>query len=308
MYTITLQGKGSKNVQAADHTVLILYDAKGNEIARSDAGSRSSSSSTIDFIAPANDVYFLSAGVNPVDKKKDYSGHYEIKVYESKPQDKDDGIIIKGTDAPEVIEGGKGNDLLDGFGGDDTIYGYGGDDTITGGDGDDGLVGGPGADKLDGGNGFDGVLYFDSPAAVKINLLHRTARGGDAEGDRIGPDIEGVQGSDFDDELTGNDGANLILGGGGDDVINGLGDNDSLLGEAGDDRINGGKNDDVLVGGEGDDSLFGQDGDDFLLGEAGNDYLNGGNGDDWLIGEAGNDKLNGGDGNDLLTAALALMN
>ena len=73
-------------------------------------------------------------------------------------------------------------------------------------------------------------------------------RGGDAEGDTIGTDIEDVQGSMHDDRLSGDNKANTLMG---------LGGNDDLSGDNGKDVLNGGAGDDELDGGDGDDSLTG---------------------------------------------------
>ena len=64
--------------------------------------------------------------------------------------------------------------------------------------------------------------------------------------------IEDVQGSAFDDTITGTDGDNQLIGQGGDDTINGGG---------GDDFIDGGTGNDTLAGGTGDDNYLFQVGD-----------------------------------------------
>ena len=99
-----------------------------------------------------------------------------------------------------------------------------------------------------------------------------------------------VIGTDFADELDGDERSNVMIGLAGDDLMFGHGGNDDLRGDDGDD---------LLVGGFGQDRLIGGWGDDVLVGEAGDDYLRGGDGDDVLIGGAGNDSLIGGDGADI---------
>ena len=82
-------------------------------------------------------------------------------------------MLVKGTDANEIIEGFSRADAMEGGGGDDTLFaregddtvnggagrdylfGESGDDTLTGGDGTDYLYGGYGADVLEGGAGDD---------------------------------------------------------------------------------------------------------------------------------------------------------
>ena len=109
---------------------------------------------------------------------------------------------LDGTDAGEKIDGGKGNDELKGGSG---------NDDLKGGADNDLLVGGSGADTLSGGAGDDTISYEDSEEGVTINLLTGTAKGGDADGDEIVDNdkkddrVENVQGSMYDDRLTGND-------------------------------------------------------------------------------------------------------
>ena len=118
-------------------------------------------------------------------------------------------------------------------------------------------------------------------------------RPGDAEvpGDLDPPGGPGtVIGTDFADELDGDERSNVMIGLAGDDLMFGHGGNDDLRGDGGHD---------LLVGGFGDDRLIAGSGDDVLAGEDGDDYLRGGDGDDVLIGGAGNDSLVGGAGADI---------
>ncbi|TNC51944.1 hypothetical protein FHG66_03815 [Rubellimicrobium rubrum] len=75
--------------------------------------------------------------------------------------------------------------------------------------------------------------------------------------------------------------------------INGVGSN-------GNDVIIGNAGANFLKGNTGDDALSGNGGDDRLFGSAGNDLMQGGDGADLLDGSAGNDRLEGGAGNDIL--------
>ena len=63
---------------------------------------------------------------------------------------------------------------------------------------------GAGADMLMGGAGFDIVRYRASDAGVEVSLQDGTGTGGHAEGDTLA-DIEALEGSEHDDELTGDD-------------------------------------------------------------------------------------------------------
>ena len=127
------------------------------------------------------------------------------------------------------------------------------------------LVGGPGADTLKGGgpnDPGDTISYVHSPAGVTINLLAGVASGGNAEGDTLGEDIENVQGSMYDDSLTGDKGPNSLWGLGGNDELDGGKGNDTLSGGSGDDDLDGGDGVDTLEGGYGADVLTGGDGAD----------------------------------------------
>ena len=130
----------------------------------------------------------------------------------------------------EQYEGTRFNDTLVGTDGPDVLAGLGGEDLLDGGEGDDVLEGGPGADQLTGGNGFNYASYWRSPAAVQVNLATGATSGGDAEGDVFG-NIEGLEGSELGDTLTGDAFHNVIFGGPGYDTID--------AGE-GDDLVNGG--------------------------------------------------------------------
>ena len=105
------------------------------------------------------------------------------------------------------------------------------------------------------------------------------------------------------DDLDGQAGDDLIYGGEGDDVLYGGEDDDILLGGTGEDDLLGGEGVDTLIGGPDDDLLMGEAGADVLSGWAGNDFMTGGDGDDELYGNEGNDFIIGGDGADILKGA-----
>ena len=216
----------------------------------------------------------------------------------------------------------------------DVLGGDSGANQLDGGDGDDMLDGGAGADRLLGGVGMDTASYSGSDEAVTVYLWKGTGEGGHAEGDVI-VDVENVLGSDYEDVLGGDDGANRLSGGGGNDRLSGRGGDDVLEGGAGADRLLGGAGMDtasysgsdeavtvdleegMVAGGhaEGDvivnienvtgsgngDVLGGNDGDNRLFGAGGNDRLSGKGGNDVLEGGAGADRLLGGIGIDTVS-------
>ena len=216
----------------------------------------------------------------------------------------------------------------------DTLVGGDGNDRLDGDRGDDILEGGAGADRLDGGFGSDTVTYRNSNAAVIVNLADGTPTGGHAEGDILF-NIEIIEGSNYDDVLTGNSGSNQLYGGEGNDFLDGGEGIDLLDGGAGVDTVSyenssegilvnllfneGSRNDyndrseeivniENVIGSDYIDSIRGDSGENDLYGRGGNDELNGGAGDDRLFGEdgedqlwglSGADRLDGGDGIDI---------
>jgi serralysin len=136
--------------------------------------------------------------------------------------------------------------------------------------------------------------------------------------------IENALGGAGNDELIGNNLANVLAGGGGNDYLQGGAGNDSIIGGAGLDwaiyrelvagqsvtvnlttgRATGAAGSDTLAGienvegGFGNDSLLGDGLANMLDGFDGNDSLSGGSGNDTLTGFLGNDLLIGGAGSD----------
>ena len=118
-------------------------------------------------------------------------------------------------------------------------------DVIRGGLGDDLIAGGAGADTLFGGSGVDTVSYASSLSGVTVNLAAGTGFGGDAAGDLISG-FENLTGSAFGDDLTGDDVANLIIGGGGYDVVRAAGGDDRVV-LTGMGEVDGGDGYDILA-------------------------------------------------------------
>ena len=136
------------------------------------------------------------------------------------------GTYKEGTSGPDTILGTTANDV---------ICGLGGDDTVTGGAGDD---------KMDGGDGTDTVSYQSATAPIMVNLTNHDAWDPATDGldANIGYDspinnFENINGSPYDDTLTGDGGSNTINGLGGNDTIYGGAGNDTIYGGAGNDTI-----------------------------------------------------------------------
>ncbi|UWR95972.1 hypothetical protein [Phaeobacter inhibens] len=115
--------------------------------------------------------------------------------------------IFVGNDGANFFKSGDGNDVISAYGGDDTIHG------------------GEGTDTLHGGDGFDVLSYEGHSTAVRIKLTEQTSEfipspTNYVAGDHISG-FEGVIGSDFDDDLNGTAGRNLLEGGAGNDRLSG---------------------------------------------------------------------------------------
>jgi Ca2+-binding RTX toxin-like protein len=187
------------------------------------------------------------------------------------------GATARGTSKDDLFVSGAGADNFSGGGGDD-VYIYnaaGGADTLI-------EYPNQGADMLRLGGGispetttttrvgFDLMLGFGGTDQVRISNYFN---GGTVES------IAFVNGTEWDmgsvmsrvtyNGTNGNDSLSGVAGYA--NRINGLGGDDQILGQ---------ELADVMDGGEGNDNLYGKDGNDTLTGGKGADYLSGGNGDD----------------------------
>ena len=159
---------------------------------------------------------------------------------------------ISGTNTDDHKDGTELADTIFGFDGDDQLAGLGGNDYVIGGAGNDIVFGGLGNDLLDGGSGVDTVTYGQVQHGMDVDLAKGRA---DAQSSEFrGPvdtlsSIENVNGTNFNDSLTGDSGANSLSGSGGIDGIDGGGGNDTLSGGLGKDGLFGGLGVDKLTGG-----------------------------------------------------------
>ena len=235
--------------------------------------------------------------------------------------------------AAGLATGGEGNDTLlsiEGLGGSNYA------DTLLGSDADnwfepdmEGDSGTPdpdlgGNDYIDGRGGFDTVAYWRAVAGIVADLGAGRVTDGLGNTDTL-LQIEGVDGSEFADRLTGGAGADSLAGRAGDDTLDGAGGSDTLIGGAGDDKYVVNAAGDVVteaadegrdqvsasitytlgafvedltltgaaaINGAGNglsNAIIGNAAANVLTGGASNDTLNGGGGVDTLTGGAGDD-------------------
>ncbi|MFN7572238.1 MAG: tandem-95 repeat protein, partial [Betaproteobacteria bacterium] len=176
-------------------------------------------------------------------------------------------------------------------------------DTLVGGAGDEQFFGGGGNDTIDGGAGTADIAdYGFSAGAVTADLALGRVWG--ADGTDTLTNIERVYGSNFDDTLYGDAGANFLRGRGGNDTLDGRGGSDTAdyrtaIGPVTVNLATG------AATGQGTDTLIDLENirgslnfADTMIGNAGANSLNGLGGDDTLRGGAGSDTLNGDAGFD----------
>lgn len=153
---------------------------------------------------------------------------------------------------------------------------------------------------------MEAAYHFVLPASRVEHVIFENADGTDglAWGDAEFALIRTVQeGWAANETFTGDNGHDVIYGGGGKDTLTGNAGNDWLYGDGGNDEINGGAGNDHLYGGEGNDTLKGGEGNDVysFAGFFGNDTIDDAGGTDTIFID---DAKHGGmgigyDGNDL---------
>ena len=257
-----------------------------------------------------------------------------------------DSDIVYFTDATEPVTvdmaattaTGAGEDRLADF---EAVVGSPQGDTILGDAGVNYLFAGVGSDTIDGRGGLDLVSYHDAPGGVagsfESGTFTMTPPGGSAETDTL-LNIEGIEGSDFDDRLDGSGRSEFFGGGGGSDILTGDGGHDWFTGDSVNDPLVGARNPDVINGGdaafdlisyaladapvrvdlrageatgEGSDALTGVEAirgsafADALKGDGQANRIYGLKGRDQLFGRAGRDQLVGGQSRDILRGGRA---
>ncbi|MCF8125872.1 MAG: cadherin-like domain-containing protein, partial [Desulfotignum sp.] len=114
-----------------------------------------------------------------------------------------------------------------------------------------------GADTITGTSGENVTAsYEDDPSGVNVDLSTGTAVDGWGDTDTL-IDIQGVDGSEFNDTIKGNSFDNYLEGEEGDDLIEGIGGDNFLEGGPGNDTLTGGAGSDFFEPGTGNDSVSG---------------------------------------------------
>lgn len=163
-----------------------------------------------------------------------------------------------------------------------TATGNAGNNWIIGNSQANNLDGGGGADTLEGGFGND-TYYVDNPSDLVVERLNE---GYDSVVASIsytlaenvesltltGSTVINGYGNELNNQLSGNDAANLLVGGGGNDTLNGGLGADTLMGGSGNDTLKGGLGADTLMGGSGDDYYILDGYDDVLVEGDGEGY------------------------------------
>ncbi|OLT61462.1 hypothetical protein BJP37_23080 [Moorena bouillonii PNG] len=271
-------------------------------------------------------------------------------LYATKPREGND--IIQGNLGNDVIYGDQGDDVIQGNEGNDQLFGGEGDDVIQGGAGNDRIWGDSGNDVLQGGAGHDtfrdsaGVNYFDGGegrdtvdfqnlinSGIKLNLAEGTGSYTDEQDQEVAQtliSIEKAVGTNFNDELIGNEANNSFSGLDGDDKYVGGAGNDIFRDSAGVNYFDGGEGFDTvnfqdlinsgiklnLAEGTGSytdeqdqevaqtlisiERVFGTNFNDELIGNEAHNTFFGLDGDDTITGGAGNDVIKTGDGNNTI--------
>jgi Ca2+-binding RTX toxin-like protein len=124
---------------------------------------------------------------------------------------------------------------------------------------------------LNGGRGKNTVTYADAAGGVTVSLALTGAQATGGAGTDTVLRMSNLIGSESNDDLTGDDGANSLSGGGGQDTLDGGDGADRLAGGADHDRLDGNLGKDRLNGGDGNDTLTGGARYDLLTGATGAD-------------------------------------
>src|SRR5262245_21475610 len=218
-------------------------------------------------------------------------------------------LVCIATDSGETVNGTTGNDILPGLGGVDFIQGFAGDDRLDGGTGADTMAGGLGNDTYVVDNVGDVVIESASEGTdTVISQISSYTRGADVEnltlqglGDSFGAGnalVNVITGDFYDNVLSGMEGADTMIGGGGNDAyfVDNAGDVVTETAGGGTDTIYSTINyilpaevEVLALLGSADLQGFGNSATNIISGNSGSNTIDGGVGVDVMYGGAGND-------------------
>ena len=251
-------------------------------------------------------------------------------------RDPDDPPPLTGAPGDDILYGSSGANSLNGGRGDDIMYGGPGDDKLRGGPGVDSYEGGPGSDTIivdiedffherfsketdqgrpeqdaiDGGQNPGGRENSDTLSfaewtdtannkGVTVSLATRTVTHNGKTSTGVFTNIEHLIGSRYEDNLTGDDGDNVIEGGPDNDVIDGGAGSDTASYRSSNRGVTINLNSNPQVGGHAaGDTLTNIEN---VIGSAHADMLTGDGNDNVIEGGGGGDTLDGGEGTDTLS-------
>ena len=235
-----------------------FYDISGTDLIRLGAGIVSSD---LVFAYNGNDLEITITGSSG--DKMTIIGHNGTgstqieKIVFSNSSELDISLTASGTSGNDSMTDTIGPDTLSGLDGDDTFYYEMG-----------------GYDVFNGGNGSDTVSYANYDYAVWATLSPNNYSSTRYDTDLSSgtwvnineyDSIENLTGSDYADDLFGDNSDNVLNGGAGNDHIEGKGGADTLIGGSGADNLEGDGGNDILYGGDGLDTLWGEAGDDVFV-------------------------------------------
>ena len=202
------------------------------------------------------------------------------------------------------------------------ITGNASNNVLTGTSGDDNIDGGAGNDTIDGaGNGSfgDEISFSGATTGVTVNLTTGTASDGQGGIDVVS-NIEHINGTRFNDRLTGNGVTNWFRPGAGDDTVDGMGGKDVVMYEDASagvtvnlqtgqatgtsigtdtltsiEAVHGSYYNDRITLSNSDGYVFARAGNDIITGGSSGEYINPGSGSDTVDGGGGNDQVDFGD-------------
>ena len=266
----TVTGNGAANTLLGNGGNDILRGGLGNDTLNGGAGNDILNGGSLSLSrSDGADAFIGGAGIDTVTYEGSAGSLRVDMIYTSASTfsatgDTFDSIEnLIGSQGKDNLRGTQEDNVITGNSNVDYIYGRRGDDTLNGGVGDDVLFGGVGADTLNGGIHRDRAQYSQSLTELTLDLLDASRNTGEGAGD-VYNSIEDLAGSEYDDQIFGNNGANRLFGRGGDD---------RLTGRSGDDYLNGGGGRDTLLGGIGNDVLRGGASKDTFVFDSGQDVI-----------------------------------